>query len=128
MIKDIQQSLLETVQILAGERLKNVNFTKSYTGIVRDVKGLRCIVEVLGSESECIIPYNLVSFIDVDDIVIVQDIGNNNAQKIVQGVISSLHKDMFHIYDPIEDRIVSSIEQLWDEELQKPINVILEIE
>ncbi|HFK1434992.1 TPA: hypothetical protein ACGXNJ_005146 [Bacillus cereus] len=128
MIKDIQQSLLETVRILAGERLKNVNFTKSYTGIVRDVKGLRCIVEVLGSESECIIPYNLVSFIDVDDIVIVQDIGNNNAQKIVQGVISSLHKDMFHIYDPVEDRIISSIEQLWDEELQKPISVILEIE
>ncbi|MFC9727559.1 hypothetical protein [Bacillus cereus] len=128
MIKSIQQSLLETVQVLAGERLKNVSFTKSFTGIVRDVKGLRCIVEVLGSDSECIIPYNLASFVDVDDIVILQDIGNNNAQKIVQGVISSIHQDMFHIYDPVEDRIVSSIEQLWDEELQIPINVVLEIE
>jgi len=127
-MKDIQNSLLETVRILAGERLKNVNFTKSYTGIVRDVKGLRCVVEVFGSESECIIPHNLVSFVDIDDIVIVQDIGNNNAQKIVQGVISSINQDMFHIYDDVENRIVSSIEQLWDEELQMPINVILEIE
>ncbi|GAB6253583.1 hypothetical protein BCSAG_49010 [Bacillus cereus] len=127
-MSNVQQSLIESIQILAGERLKNINFTKSFTGIVREVNGLRAIVEVMGSDSECIIPQNLASFIAKDDIVIVQDISNTKSQKILQGVISSTNRDMFHIYDPVEDKIVSSIEQLWDEELQQVIDVVFEIE
>lgn len=127
-MNDIQQSLIESIQTLAGERLKNVNFTKSFTGIVKEVNGLQAIIEINGSNSECIIPQNLASYIWKDDIVIVQDISNTKSQKIVQGVISSTNKDMFHIYDTVEDKIVSSIEQLWDEELQKEIHVVFEIE
>lgn len=127
-MSNIQESILSTIELIAGERLKNVNFTKSYTGIVRERNGLKCIVEIFDSNYECIVPHNLSSFIDIEDIVIVQDIYNNGLKRIVQGVISSLNKDMFHIYDPIEDRIVSSILQLWDEELQKPINITLELE
>jgi hypothetical protein len=126
--QDIQNSILEAVQTVAGERLKNVNFTKSYTGIVRSIDGTKAIVEVFGSELDCIIPLNLSSFVGKDDIVIVQDIANNSFKRIVQGVISSINKDMFHIYDPVEDRIVSSVEQLWDEELGMAIDVVLEME
>lgn len=125
---DVQQSLLETVQIIAGERLKNVNFTKSYTGIVRRINGLSCTVEAFGSKLECIIPQNLKNFIDEEDVVIVQDIDNKGMTRIVQGVISSLNPSIFNIYDPIADVIVSSVLQLWDEELQQPVNVRLELE
>jgi hypothetical protein len=124
---DIQNSLIESIKIIAGEKLSNVNFTKSFTGVVKEVNGLLCTVEILGSNSECIIPHNLASFINKDDIVVVQDISNTNGQKIVQGVISSINPDIFHIYDPVEDKIVSSAEQLWDEELQMAIDVVLEI-
>lgn len=130
MKRDLQNSLIETVQILAGERLKNVNFTKSFTGVVKsiDIESLRCIVEIDGHDSECIVPHNLLNYIWKDDVVIIQDIANNNAQKIVQGVIpSSNSQDMFHIFDPVEDRIVSSIEQLWDEELQQEVFVQFEM-
>lgn len=131
MKRDLQNSLIETVQILAGERLKNVNFTKSFTGLVKsiDIKSLRCIVEIDGHDSECIVPHNLLNYIWKDDIVIIQDIANNNAQKIVQGVIPAYDgsQNMFHIYDDVEDRIVSSIEQLWDEELQQEIFVQFEM-
>ncbi|KEK23933.1 hypothetical protein [Bacillus gaemokensis] len=127
-MNDVQQSLIESIQILAGERLKNINFTKSFTGIVIEVNGLQAIVEINGSNSDCIIPQNLSSYIGKNDIVIVQDISNTKSQKIVQGVISSTNRDMFHIYDTVEDRIVSSIEQLWDEELQQEIHVVFEIE
>jgi hypothetical protein len=125
---EIQSSLIEAIQTVAGAKISNVNFTKSYTGIVRSIDGLKAIVEVLGSESECIIPHNLTSFIGKDDIVIVQDITNGNLQKIIQGVISSINKDMFHIYDPVEDRIVSSVEQLWDEEMGMAIDIVFEME
>lgn len=128
MNQDLQQSLFETVQIIAQERLKNVNFTKSYTGIIRSVNGLKCTVEAFGQKLECTIPHNLASFIGLRDIVIVQDIDNKGITRIVQGVINSLDKDMFHIYDPIADKIVSGNLQLWDEELQKPIDVIFELE
>jgi hypothetical protein len=122
-----QLSLLETIQTIAGERLKNVNFTKSYTGIVRSIDGLKCSIEYSGDTHECTIPHNLSSFIAKDDVVIVQDIDNKNITRIVQGVIST-NGTVFNIYDPINDVIVSSVLQLWDEELQKSINVLLELE
>jgi hypothetical protein len=129
MMQDIQNSIIESIKIIAGERLKNINFTKSFTGMVKDIdlNNLICTVEVNGNNTECIIPHNLANYIWVDDIIIVQDISNNKRQKIVQGVISSKNRDMFHIYDPDTDTIISSIEQLWDEDLQMVVNVRLEI-
>jgi hypothetical protein len=128
--QDIQNSIIEAIQIVAGERLRNVNFTKSYTGIIKsiDFENNKGIVEIYESEYECIIPHNLTSFVDKDDIVIVQDIDNNRFKYVVQGVISSTNKDMFHIYDTIEDKIISSVLQLWDEETQQAINVTFELE
>lgn len=128
MSLDLQQSLLDSVKIIAGERLKNLNFTKSYTGIIRSINGLKCTVEAFGEKLECTIPHNLTSFVGLRDIVIVQDIDNKGITRIVQGVINSLDKTTFHVYDPSEDRIVSGNLQLWDEELQKPINVVFELE
>lgn len=128
MSREIQNSIIEAVQTVAGERIRNVNFTKSYTGVVRSISGLEAIVEVLGSDSECIIPHNLASFVGQGDIVIVQDIINGNIQKIIQGVISSINKNMFHIYDSVEDRVVSSVEQLWDEGLGEAIDIVFEME
>lgn len=128
MSSDIQNGLIETIQRIAGERLKNLNFTKSYTGIVKEKYGQRCVVEIFDSQYECIIPHNLANFININDIVIVQDIVNNRIKRIIQGVISSLNKDIFHIYDPIENKIVSSLLQLWDEELQIALDVVFEIE
>lgn len=129
MDNNVQNSLISTIQTVAGEQIRNINFTKSFTGIVKKIDGLSCVVEIFGSDSDCIIPHNLLPFIDKDDIVIIQDIANNGIKRIVQGVISSLHKDMFHIYDPIENRIVSSVMRLWDEETNQPIdNIVFEIE
>jgi 2-hydroxy-3-keto-5-methylthiopentenyl-1-phosphate phosphatase len=125
MIKEIQDSLIESIQIIAREKLKNVNFTKSFVGVVKNINGSKCDVEIMGSEYECIIPHILTSFIGKDDIVVVQDI--DNTTRIVQGVISSVNQYIFHIYDPIEDRVISSVEQLWDEELRMAIDVVLEI-
>lgn len=130
MSRELQDSLLESIKLIAGEKLKNVNFTKSYTGIVRtvDYDNHKCMVEIFGHAYECVLPHNLSNYVDLEDIVIIQDIFNNKFRRIIHGVISSLRKDMFHIYDPIEDRIVSSILQLWDEETQQPINVQFELE
>lgn len=128
MNQELQNSLIETIKIVAGERLKNVNFTKSYTGLVKEMYDNVAVVEIFESDYECMIPHNLSSYIEKNDIVIVQDISNNRFKKIVLGVISSLNKDMFHIYDTTTDTIVSSVLQLWDEDLQKEINIVFEIE
>jgi tRNA 2-selenouridine synthase SelU len=124
-----EEGIIESIRTIAGERLRNVNFTKSFTGIVKDIQGLKAIVEINGSDSECIIPHNLRSYIEQDDIVIVQDVFNNMVKRIIQGTISSTRKNMFHIYDPTTDTIVSSVLQLWDEETNQVVgNVIFEIE
>jgi hypothetical protein len=132
MSLEMQDSLIQSIQIIAGERLNNVSFTKSYTGIVQgiDFENNKCQVSFYGDSHECIIPVNLSSFVDVSDIVIVQDIDGKGITRIVQGVISSVNEDkgMFHIYDPETDTIISSVLQLWDEELQMAINVVFELE
>jgi hypothetical protein len=124
---DFQQSILEAIQTIAGERIKNVSFTRSYTGVVKSIDGLMCIVDYNGNDQECIIPHNLQNFVGKDDLVIIQDITNDNITRIIQGVIDS-NGTIFNIYDPIDDVIVSSVLQLWDEDLQKPIDAILELE
>jgi hypothetical protein len=128
MDNELQSGLIKTIQLIAQERIKNVNFTKSYTGIVISMDGNKAMVEIFGNAYECIIPNNLSNYIEKDDIVVIQDISNNKVKRVVQGVISSLNKFMFHIYDPVEDKIVSSVLQLWDDELQKPIDVVFELE
>lgn len=119
---DIQNNIIEAIQILAGNSLSNISFTKSFSGRVNKIDKKSCTVEAYGEEYECIIPSNLVGHIITNDVVIVQDLYNNNSRRLIQGVISSQEDSVkFHIYDPVENVVISNILQLWDEELGEEV-------
>lgn len=83
MDKDLQKSLIDTIQILVDEMVKQTNYTSSQIGLVKEINGFDCIVEIHGSDTECKLAEHLQSFINVNDVVIVQDLYNNRVKKFI---------------------------------------------
>lgn len=125
---DIQDSLIRSIQLLAGDKINNLNFTKSFSGKIVQIDETSCLVEAHGQLYRCTIPTNLLNHVSVDEIAVIQDLHGNNQRMIVQGVISSSGSEL-HVYDPIEDRIISSKLQLWNEDSGEEMSgIVLEIE
>ncbi len=125
---DIQDSLIKSIQLLAGDKINSLNFTKSFSGRVVKIEETSCLVDAHGQSYDCIIPTNLLNHVSVEEIVVVQDLQGNNQRRIVQGVISSLGSEI-HVYDPIQDEIISSKLSLWNEGSGEEVfGIVLEIE
>jgi len=87
MNDNIQSSLIEAMKILVDNAINNTHFTTSQVGLVKQVSGFDCTVELLGSDTECKILEHLQTKIRQGDIVIVQDLYNDNTTKYVQSKI-----------------------------------------
>ncbi|MED3976184.1 hypothetical protein P4639_22560 [Priestia megaterium] len=83
MNKDLQRSLIETIQILVDEAINKTEYTSSQIGLVKSIKGFECTVEVFGSETTCVMAEHLHGHIKVGDIVVIQDLHNNNINKFI---------------------------------------------
>lgn len=125
---NVQDSLLKAIDIVVNDQIKNTKFTVSNIGQVKSVAGFDCVVELAGSEYNCILPEHLHDWIQEDDIVVVQDLYSDNIKKIVVGKIGTSRPTSFTIYDTDAHRSVSGVEQLHDTETGNPVNVILEVE
>ncbi|KEK23934.1 hypothetical protein [Bacillus gaemokensis] len=84
MKKSVQDSLLEAIDIIVGEKLSKTSYTSSHVGKVKKVNGFDCTVEVYGSDTECKLLEHMHTQIKVGDIVVVQDLYNDNTHKFVQ--------------------------------------------
>jgi hypothetical protein len=87
MDKNLQDSLLDAIRIIVDEVVKNTPYTSSYIGLVKEVNGFDCVVEIFGSDTECKLLEHLHTQIKVGDIVVVQDLYNDNTQKFIQSKI-----------------------------------------
>lgn len=83
MDKDIHDSLVEAIRIIMDEMIKNTPYTSSQIGLVKEVNGFDCIVEIFGSDTECKLAEHLHTQIKVGDIVVVQDLYNNKVKKFI---------------------------------------------
>lgn len=128
MDKNLQESILDAVNILVKENIRQAKFTTSNIGIVKSVNSSDCTVEVQGNELTCILMEHLEDWIDVDDIVIVHDLYNDNTKKAVMGKVGTTRPTSFTMYDTDKGKAVSGVEQVFDEELGKSIDVVLEVE
>lgn len=128
MDKNLQDSLLEAINILVREQVKSTKYTASNYGIVKSVKGFDCIVDIQGNELKCVLMEHLHDWIQVDDIVIVQDLYNDNTKKAVIGKVGTSRPTSFTIYDSNKEKAVSGVEELYDESTGEFIDVILEVE
>lgn len=89
-MKEIQQGILESVQIIVDEYAKDINFTKSHIGTVKSIKGFKAMVLIFDEEHECMFFEHLYNTIAEGDLVLVQDINNNGVNKFVMQKIRSV--------------------------------------
>jgi hypothetical protein len=126
--KDIQESILEAISILVKENINHTPYTSSNIGKVKSVKAFDCVVEIHGNDVECVLMEHLHDWIQVDDIVIVQDLYNDNTKKAVMGKVGTSRPTSFTIYDEDKGKSVSGVEELIDDETGEFVDVILEVE
>ncbi|HDR7263660.1 hypothetical protein [Bacillus sp. CH_203] len=84
MNKNVQESLIEAIDIIVGEKLNKTNYTSSHVGKVKKVNGFECVVEIYGSDKDCKLLEHLHTQIKTGDIVVVQDLYNDNTSRFVQ--------------------------------------------
>lgn len=125
--KDLQDSLLRTVNILVKQGISQTKYTSSNIGIVKSAKGFDCVVDIQGNELSCVLMEHLQDWIQADDIVIVQDLYNDSSKKAVIGKIGTSRSTSFTIFDTEKGKSVSGVEQLYDESKGEEVDTILEV-
>lgn len=114
MSESIQNSLLRAIDTIVEQRVESSEKTISKIGIVRSVKGFDAEVEIQGALSTCVLPEHLHDWIDVDDIVVVQDLYGNNSNKVITGKTGTTRADSFTIFDEGTNKSVSGVERIYD--------------
>ena len=128
MDTDVQNSILNAIDIMVKQGVSNIKLTSSTVGLVKKVSGFECVVEIANSEYKCVLMEHLHDWIDVDDIVIIQDLYNDNTKKAVIGKIGTTRTTSFTIYDTQKQKSISGVDALFDEETGTRLDVDLEIE
>ncbi len=78
-----EQSLVEGIEIIVKQAIKDTPYTSSHVGRVLKLKGLEATVDVNGVEIGCYLLEHMSGQVGVDDIVVVQDLFNNGSSKYI---------------------------------------------
>lgn len=105
------------MQEVAKSEVDKSKSTSSKIGyVVKDPKGFSCKVSVNGLEIECQLPEHLHSWIQKDDVVIIQDLYGDGSKKIVTGKTGSRNTDPSLVfYDEETERNISGVDIVYDE-------------
>jgi hypothetical protein len=83
MSENLQDSLIEAIEIIVDETIRETDYTSSHIGLVKQVNGFDCDVEIFGKLTTCKLVEHLHTLIKEGDIVLVQDLHNNNVKKYI---------------------------------------------
>jgi hypothetical protein len=90
MSEDVQRSLINAIEIVVGEAVKSTTYTSSYIGLVKEINGFDCTVEIDGSETKCKLVEHLHTLVKINDIVLVQDLYNTNVKRFIVSKIGEV--------------------------------------
>lgn len=112
-----QKILLQTMQDVFNANIKTLNTTNSTIGVVTQApKGYDVTVEIDGNEYECILTENLHSWIQKDDIVIVQDLYNDGRTRVVTGKTGARGRDASLVFnDENSNKLVSGVDGVFED-------------
>lgn len=83
MSTNIQKSLVTAIETIVNQLIKDVDYTSSKVGLVKECTGFDCVVEVAGSDTDCKLAGHLHTHIKEGDIVVIQDLHNDNVKKFI---------------------------------------------
>lgn len=103
-------------EVVKGEIGKSKGTSSKIGYVTEDPRGFECIVSINGQEIDCQIPEHLHSWIQKDDVVIIQDLYGDGSKKVVTGKTGSRNADpslVFH--DEESGRNISGVDIIYDE-------------
>lgn len=110
--------LVDSVDQIVSARVSSITTTNSIIGVVSEnPDGFNCKVKIKMDEVTCIIPEHLHSWIQKDDIVIIQDLYNDGQKRMITGKTGQLQSSPSLVfYDKDEDKNTSGVDGLFDKE------------
>ncbi|HFI0463211.1 TPA: hypothetical protein ACGO1T_000555 [Streptococcus suis] len=115
-----QIKLVETIDMIVQDRVKNASTTMSTIGIVKtDPNNYSCTVTIKDQEVTCSVPEHLHSWIQKDDIVIIQDLYNDGQSKVIVGKTGQLEKNpSIVIYDESIGKDISGVDGVFEDDVK----------
>lgn len=112
-----QQQIVEAIDIVVKNRLQQFPTTNSLIGVVlSDPIGFNVGISINNESVECSIPEHLHSWIQKDDIVMIQDLYNNGQKRVVTGKLGQLQKSpSIVIHDTDKDKLISGRDGMFNE-------------
>lgn len=83
MNTEYQQSIVQAIETIVRQMIKDTPYTTSKVGIVMKIEGLECSVKIYDKEEKCYLFEHMVGQVWVGDIVVVQDLYNDGSSKYV---------------------------------------------
>lgn len=103
-------------EVAKAEIERNKSTSSKIGYVTDDPKGFSCKVSINGLEIECQLPEHLHSWIQKNDVVIIQDLYGDGSKKIVTGKTGSRNTDPSLVfYDEEIGRNVSGVDIVYDE-------------
>ena len=114
---DLQKSVIKAIETVVDAKLGESSTTNSTMGVVvEDPKGFACKVDMNGQIFTCSLPEHLHTWIQKDDIVIIQDLYNNGVKRVVTGKTGSTRPSpsiVFH--DEESGGLIGGVDYIEDE-------------
>lgn len=117
-VNEMHKILVDSVDQIVSARVSSMTTTNSIIGVVSEnPDGFNCKVKIKMDEVTCIIPEHLHSWIQKDDIVIIQDLYNDGQKRMITGKTGQLQSSPSLVfYDKDEDKNTSGVDGLFDKE------------
>lgn len=115
-VYEIQKQIFDSIQSAIDSRIGGLNTTNSTIGIVEETpNGFDCKVILNGDSITCSLPEHLHSWIQKDDVVIVQDLYNNSQNRVVIGKTGQVSKSPSLVFEDKEkEKLVSGVDGIFD--------------
>lgn len=113
-ISDTQKQLLSAMKLVAEGTQQNNGPVMKVGVVAEDPEGYKCIVNIQGTEKECVLPEHLHDWISKDDIVYVTDLYGNEAELMVSGSSGSTRKQSLVVNDENKNKLVGGVTKFED--------------
>lgn len=117
---NIQDNIIASIDKLISSRIDAIQTTNSTVGVVsKDPVGFECEVKIKNEIFTCVIPEHLHSWIQKDDIVIIQDLYNNGQKRLITGKTGQLQDTPSLVFFNNKSKAISGVDGLFDNEGNK---------
>lgn len=121
---ETQRSIVEAIKSIVDSELSKSTTTNSQIGFIQsDPVGFDCKVVISEQVYSCQLPEHLHTWIQKDDIVIVQDLYGDGAKKIVTGKVGQkMQSPSLVFFDEEKGKNISGVDMVYDEKVDKKID------